>query len=84
MIRAMPEANVTFLLFIYLMKIRYETVADVPEIWVWRRADFQSGSKVLKKGVLNFVLSIYMAYNVILCQKVVESTQILKIAKLAV
>ena len=40
----------------------YETVADVPENSVWSRADFQSGSKVLK-GVLNHSLS--MAYNVI-------------------
>ena len=28
-------------------------------------------------------LSIYMAYNVISCQKVAENTQILKIAKFA-
>ena len=36
-----------------------------------------------KKGVLNFFLSISMAYNVISCQKVAENTQILKIAKFA-
>ena len=36
-----------------------------------------------KKGVLNLFLSISMAYNVILCQKVAENTQILKIAKFA-
>ena len=36
-----------------------------------------------KKGVLNLFLSIYMAYNVISCQKVAENTQILKIAKFA-
>ena len=27
----------------------YETVADVPESWVWWWADFQSGSRMLKK-----------------------------------
>ena len=37
----------------------------------------------VKKGVLNLFLSIYMAYNVISCQKVAENTQILKIAKFA-
>ena len=45
---------------------------------VWLRADFQSGSRVLKKGVLNLFLSISMAYNVISCRKVAENTQILK------
>ena len=44
---------------------------------------FSSGSRVLKKGVLNLFLSISMAYNVISCQKVAENTQILKIAKFA-
>ena len=39
--------------------------------------------KVVKKGVLNLFLSIFMAYNVISCQKVAENTQILKIAKFA-
>ena len=61
----------------------YESFSDVPESWVWLRADFQSGSRVLKKGVLNLFLSISMAYNVISCQKVAENTQILKIAKFA-
>ena len=61
----------------------YETIADVPEIRVWWRADFQSGSRVLKKGVLKLFLSISIAYNVISCQKVAENTQILKIAKFA-
>ena len=27
----------------------YETVADVPESWVWWRANFQSGSRMLNK-----------------------------------
>ena len=38
----------------------YETVADVPESWVWWRADFQSSSRVLK-GVLyeSFLIYIY-------------------------
>ena len=62
---------------------RYESIATVGEIRVWWRADFQSGSRVLKKGVLNLFLSISMAYNVISCQKVAENTQILKIAKFA-
>ena len=29
--------------------IRYESIATVGEIRVWWRADFQSGSRVLKK-----------------------------------
>ena len=62
---------------------QYDSIATVGEIRVYRRADFQSGSRVLKKGVLNLFLSISMAYNVISCQKVAESTQILKIAKFA-
>ena len=33
----------------YLMKIIYESIATVGEIQVWWRADFQSGSRVLKK-----------------------------------
>ena len=32
----------------------YETVADVPESWVWWWADFQSGSRVLKKVFWTF------------------------------
>ena len=35
-------------------KLKYETVADVPESWVWLRADFQSGSRVLKKVFWTF------------------------------
>ena len=46
----------------------YESFSDVGEIRVWWRADFQSGSRVLKK---------------VFCQKVAENTQILKIAKFA-
>ena len=61
-------------------KDEYESIATVGESRVWWRADFQSGSRVLK-GVLNLFLSISMAYNVISCQKVAENTQILKIAK---
>ena len=48
-------------------KSLYETVADDPESWQWWRADFQSGSRVLKKGVLNIFWFISMAYNVISC-----------------
>ena len=40
----------------------YETVADVPESWLWWRADFQSGSRVLKRCSEPF-LSISLAYN---------------------
>merc|ERR1711963_145847 len=53
----------------------YDSFSDVGEIRVYWRADFQSGSRVLKKGVLNPFLSISMAYNVISCQKVAENTQ---------
>ena len=37
----------------FLIKIlyfEYETVADAPESLVWWRADFQTGSRVLKKA----------------------------------
>ena len=38
----------------------YETVADVPKSWVWWRADFQSGSRVLKKRCSEpFLIYIY-------------------------
>ena len=30
-------------------KFIYESFSDVGESWVWLRADFQSGSRVLKK-----------------------------------
>ena len=33
---------------------QYETVADVPESWVWLWADFQSGFRVLKKVLWTF------------------------------
>ena len=32
----------------------YETVADVPETWVWWRADFQSASRVFKEVFWTF------------------------------
>ena len=35
-------------------KIRYEWFSDVPESWVGLRADFQSGSRVLKKVFWTF------------------------------
>ena len=71
---------------IFCLKTAYESIATVGESRVWWRADFQSGSRVLKsvkKGVLNLFLSISKAYNVISCQKVAKNTQILKIAKFA-
>ena len=41
-------------IFIWVVMINnestYETVEDVPESSVWWRADFQNGSRVLKKG----------------------------------
>ena len=40
---------------------------------------FQSGSRLLKKSVLNLVLSISMADHVISSRKVAENTQILTI-----
>ena len=62
-------------------KFIYESFSDVGESWIWWRADFQNGSRVLKKVFWTFsFLSISMAYNVISCQKVAENTQILKIA----
>ena len=61
----------------------YESIATVGESRVWWRPDFQSGSRVLKKCVLNLFLSTSMANYVISCQKVAENTQILKIAKFA-
>ena len=33
----------------FLESIKYESIATVGEIRVWLRADFQSGSRVLKK-----------------------------------
>ena len=32
----------------------YDSVADVPESWVWLKADFQSGPRVLKKVFWTF------------------------------
>ena len=58
-----------------------DRVATAAETWVQWRPDFQSGSRVLKKDVLDLFLSISMAYNVIVCQKVAENNQIMKIAK---
>ena len=75
-------SNFATVIFLLALSI-YESIATVGEIRVYWRADFQSGSRVLKKGVLNLFLSISMAYNVISCQKVAENTQILKIAKFA-
>ena len=66
--------------------LQYDSVADVQESWVWLRADFQSGSRVLKKVFWTFsylYIDISIAYNVISCQKVAEKTQIFKIAKFA-
>ena len=37
------------ILFLKLCKKEYESIATVGEIRVWWRADFQSGSRVLKK-----------------------------------
>ena len=34
-----------------LMESLYDSVADVPESLIWLGADFQSGSRVLKKVV---------------------------------
>ena len=38
---------------------QYESVADVSESWVWWRADFQSGSRVLKRCSEPFLTYIY-------------------------
>ena len=41
------------------LRFVYDSVADVPESWVWLRADFQSGSRVLEKVFWNFPIYIY-------------------------
>ena len=64
-------------------RIPYDAIADVAETKVQWSSHFQCGSRLLKKSVMNLFLCISMAYNVISCQKVDESTQILKIAKFA-
>ena len=61
---------------------------DMTQLLLFGKVEYGGGPifKVVlsaKKGVLNLFLSISMAYNVISCQKVVENTQILKIAKFA-
>ena len=50
------SANRDFKIFIFvllnfaaLLSVRYDSFSDVGEIRVYRRADFQSGSRVLKK-----------------------------------
>merc|ERR1719370_2639162 len=68
-----PE--VKWMLPLDVVRSLYESFATVGEIRVYWRANFQSGSRVLKKGVLNLFLSISMAYNVISCQKVAENTK---------
>ena len=41
--------------FISMISLQtYDSVANVPESWVWLRADFQSGSRVLKKVFWTF------------------------------
>ena len=39
---------------LHSVSLCYETVADVPESWVWWRVNFQSGSRVLKKVFWTF------------------------------
>ena len=53
----------------------HETAADVPESWVWWRANFQIGLIALKEAFWTFSY-ISMTYNVISCRKVAENTQI--------
>ena len=57
----------------------YDAVSDVVESGGHWRSDFQIGSRVLKI-VINLFLCISMAYNVISCIDVAETTQTLKIA----
>ena len=40
----------------------YETVADVPESWVWGRANFQSGSRVLKRCYELFIFIYFLFF----------------------
>ena len=67
----------------YQIYLTYDSIAGVGKTGVWLKADVQSGSRVLKQVFWTFFLSIFMAYNVISCQKVAENNQILKIAKFA-
>ena len=73
-ITASVRSESTFLRNIVLK--RYETVADVPESWVWVRADLQSGFRVLKKV---FWIFLSMAHNVISCRKVAENIKFWKL-----
>ena len=43
-----------------------------------------NGGPSVKKGTMDLLLSISMAYNVISCRKVAKNTEILKIAKFAI
>ena len=44
---------------LHLMSALYDSFSDVPESWVWWRADFQSGSRVLKRCSEPFLIYIY-------------------------
>ena len=41
------------------LSIGFESFSDFPESWVWLRADFQIGSRVLKKVFWTFFIYIY-------------------------
>ena len=69
-------------------RLHYETCCDshLADIYVWQTLRccaelsamevlFSKWCQSVKKGVMDLFLSISMAYNVILCQKVAENTQ---------
>ena len=61
------------------IQFRYESFSDVGESWVWWRADFQSGSRVLKKVSWTFSY-LYLCHTMWFHAK---KLLILKIAKYA-
>ena len=70
--------------YIFPYACLYESFSDVGEIRVRWRADFQSGSRVLKKVFWTFSY-LYLWHTMWFhADKVAENTQILKIAKFAV
>ena len=58
---------------------RYDAPADVSEVKVQWRSDFQSGSN----GLMNIFLSISLAYNVTSRRKSQSQSKIMKIVDLA-
>ena len=59
---------------------QYDRVSDVVENGVSFWSDFQSGSRVLKNGVIDLFLCIAMAYNVFPCTEIIRNTEKEKVA----